>query len=144
MKLKNIIFIGFIATAIYTTSISANFGISTTSKETILKDTFNSYLLLDGNTFAESVNILKIAKSLENAENLDNDYLKLVLRLSDDIGVMADRIGVMADRILLMSDEIGVMADRILITQRIQNSNIEMTQNNISETRDILISLLNR
>ncbi len=36
------------------------------------------------------------------------------LRLSDDIGVMADRIGEMADRILWTEGQIGVMADRIV------------------------------
>ena len=49
-----------------------------------------------------------------------------MLRLSDDIGTMADRILEMADKILVMADNIGLMADRILATQLIQNSNIEL------------------
>jgi len=46
---------------------------------------------------------------------------KTILRLSDDIGVMADRI-------LLMAKEIGVMADRIVKTQEIQSANMVATQ----------------
>jgi len=49
-----------------------------------------------------------------------------MLRLSDDIGTMANRILEMADKILVMADNIGLMADRILATQLIQNSNIEL------------------
>jgi len=149
MKLKNIIFMSLITTTICTTTVSADFGITnnipvTSLNKTILDNTFNSYILLDNNSFAESLNLLNIAKSLEGAESVDDDYIRLILGLSTDIGTMADRIGTMADRILLMAGEIGVMADRILITQRIQNSNIEMTQKNLTETRDILVSLLNR
>jgi len=46
---------------------------------------------------------------------------KTILRLSDDIGVMADRI-------LLMAKEIGIMADRIVQTQEIQSKNLIATQ----------------
>jgi len=46
---------------------------------------------------------------------------KTILRLSDDIGVMADRI-------LLMAKEIGIMADRIVQTQEIQSKNLMATQ----------------
>lgn len=49
-----------------------------------------------------------------------------MLRLSDDIGTMANRILEMADKILVMADNIGLMADRILATQLIQNSNSEL------------------
>ena len=152
MKLKNIIFISLITTTICTTTVFADLGTTnsipvTSVNKNILDNTFNSYILLDNNTFAESLNLLNIAKSLESVEGMesvDDDYIRLILGLSNDIGTMADRIGIMADRILLMAEEIGVMADRILITQRIQNSNIQMTQTNLSETRDILVSLLNR
>ena len=65
--------------------------------------------------------------SSHHADNASEDYvytldamLKTTLRLSDDIGVMADRI-------LDMADKIGVMADRILETQRIQSKNLEAT-----------------
>lgn len=42
--------------------------------------------------------------------------LAAMLRLSQDIGTMADRILEMADRILLMADNIGTMADKIVYT----------------------------
>ncbi|MCP3176506.1 hypothetical protein MJO47_05270 [Desulfuromonas sp. KJ2020] len=52
--------------------------------------------------------------------------LMTMLRLSDDIGTMANRILEMADKILLMADNIGTMADRILATQIIQSDNLQM------------------
>ena len=63
-----------------------------------------------------------------HADNTNESYnnsieltSKIVLRLSDDIGVMADRI-------LLMAKEIGIMADRIVQTQEIQSKNLAATQ----------------
>lgn len=67
--------------------------------------------------------------------------LAAMLRLSDDIGTMADRIGEMADRILIMSNNIGLMADRILITQQLQNSNVVLTQNSILTTQQNIVAL---
>ena len=43
--------------------------------------------------------------------------LDAMLKLSDDIGVMADRILEMADLILAMADNIGLAADQIIATQ---------------------------
>ncbi len=77
-------------------------------------------LSTDINTLAATTDQLSIAQGIA-----------LTLRLSGDIGLMADRIGEMADKILVMSDNIGLMADRILITQQIQNDNIRLTQQNI-------------
>jgi hypothetical protein len=61
----------------------------------------------------------------DNANESYNNSIELtsktILRLSDDIGVMADRI-------LLMAKEIGIMADRILETQEIQSKNLAATQ----------------
>jgi HAMP domain-containing protein len=61
----------------------------------------------------------------DNANESYNNSIELtsktILRLSDDIGVMADRI-------LLMAKEIGIMADRILETQEIQSRNLAATQ----------------
>ncbi len=63
-----------------------------------------------------------------HADNMNESYnntlqetSKTILRLSDDIGVMADRI-------LLMAKEIGIMADRIVETQEIQSQNLAATQ----------------
>jgi len=64
-----------------------------------------------------------------------------MLRLSDDIGTMADRILEMADRILVMADNIGIMADRILITQQLQNSNVLLTQESVLQTQNNMVGL---
>ena len=80
-----------------------------------------------------SIENVKLAKTLaylasHQADNSNESYnntiettSKTILRLSDDIGVMADRI-------LLMAKEIGIMADRILETQEIQSANLIATQ----------------
>lgn len=65
-----------------------------------------------------------------------------ILRLSDDIGIMADRILEMADKILLMADNIGLMADRILETQVIQNNNIELVVDASLQTQRNVIALI--
>ncbi|MEN4053013.1 MULTISPECIES: hypothetical protein [Sulfurimonas] len=57
----------------------------------------------------------------ESYNNTIQTTSKTILRLSDDIGVMADRI-------LLMAKEIGIMADRIVETQEIQSKNLIATQ----------------
>ncbi len=67
--------------------------------------------------------------------------LTAMLRLSDDIGTMADRILEMADRILVMADNIGLMADRILLTQQLQNSNVALTQAAILVTQQNMVAL---
>lgn len=70
-----------------------------------------------------------------------NSSLYAMLRLSDDIGVMADRILEMADKILVMADNIGTMADRILATQIIQNNNIELVVEATLQTQQNMIML---
>jgi len=64
-----------------------------------------------------------------------------MLRLSDDIGVMANRILEMADKILAMADNIGAMADRILATQVIQNTNIKLIVDAVLQTQQNAIVL---
>ena len=81
--------------------------------------------------------------SIENTYDLV-EYraaLSAMLRLSDDIGTMADRILEMADRILVMADNIGLMADRILITQQLQSSNVALTQAAILVTQQNMVAL---
>ena len=68
--------------------------------------------------------------------------LYAMLRLSDDIGVMANRILEMADNILVMADNIGVMADRILATQLIQNTNIALVTEATLDTQKNTITLI--
>ena len=70
------------------------------------------------------------------------DALAAMLQLSTDIGSMADRIGEMADNILVMSDNIGLMADRILLTQELQNQNVELTINSILQTQTNTLALV--
>lgn len=81
--------------------------------------------------------------SIENTYDLV-EYraaLSAMLRLSDDIGTMADRILEMADRILVMANNIGLMADRILITQQLQSSNVALTQAAILVTQQNMVAL---
>lgn len=70
------------------------------------------------------------------------DALAAMLQLSTDIGAMTDRIGEMADNILVMSDNIGLMADRILLTQELQNRNVELTINSILQTQTNTLALI--
>jgi hypothetical protein len=67
--------------------------------------------------------------------------LDSMLRLSSDIGVMADRILEMADMILIMADNIGIMADRILATQVIQGDNIKVVVDASLETQKNILLL---
>lgn len=62
------------------------------------------------------------------------------LRLSTDIGLMADRILEMADRILVMSDNIGLMADRIVATQRLQRDNLALIEQAMLTTQSNMVA----
>ncbi len=88
-------------------------------------------LSTDLNTLSRTAEQINIAEGIS-----------AMLRLSDDIGVMADRIGEMADNILVMADNIGIMADRILLTQQIQNENVALTQASILTTQQNVIALV--
>jgi uncharacterized UPF0160 family protein len=86
-----------------------------------------------------SSNLLSISLALQNSATSDDlSYINAMLRLSDDIGTMADRIGEMADRIVATELQIGDMADRILETQTIQNVNIANTQANLLKAQENL------
>lgn len=92
---------------------------------------------------SDSVRIALELKTLDGAANLF-EYraaLSAMLRLSDDIGTMANRILEMADRILTMADNIGLMADRILATQRLQSANMALTQASLLTTQQNMIAL---
>lgn len=87
-----------------------------------------------------------LSQQLRNLDELSTMFgyrtsLAAMLRLSDDIGTMADRILEMADRILVMSTNIGAMADRILATQRLQNQNIAMIQSAMLTTQANMVAL---
>lgn len=70
------------------------------------------------------------------------DAITSMLQLSDDIGTMADRIGEMSDKILIMGDNIGLMADRILISQELQNENIQLSMGTILQTQTNVLTLV--
>lgn len=91
---------------------------------------------------------LRLSWEMRNIENVKDliEYrtgLSAMLRLSDDIGTMANRILEMADRILTMADNIGTMADRILITQQLQNSNIALSQAALLTTQGNMVQMSN-
>lgn len=111
----------------------------------------SSLMSLDSlSTLAVSMSVRSTALSLDvkKISGTTNmvDYqasLAAMLRLSQDIGAMADRILEMANKILVMADNIGVMADRILLTQQLQNSNIALTQASILTTQQNMVALSN-
>ena len=76
-----------------------------------------------------------IAVTAEDINTRIDNSEATTLRLSDDIGTMADRIGEMADRILWTELQIGVMADRIVESEYlISDSSLALAQMIQSET----------
>ena len=65
-----------------------------------------------------------------------------ILKLSSDIGLMADRILEMGDLILAMSDNIGLTADQIIAAQVIQNTNYAATLASVEATQSTAISII--
>lgn len=84
---------------------------------------------------------VETAAAVSPNQRIDNSEAT-TLRLSDDIGQMAEHIGEMADRIGQMADRIGVMADRILATQRIQSENMEASQESIRDTLRLMAEIV--
>jgi len=87
-----------------------------------------------------TVQISSIASATATS-SLDSS-LKAMLRLSDDIGLMADRILEMANKILIMADNIGLMADRIVATQIIQSDNLKVVVDAILQTQTNIIEVI--
>lgn len=83
-----------------------------------------------------------IALSASTGSTTLKDSLATTLRLSDDIGTMADRILEMANKILVMADNIGLMADRILTTQTIQSTNLKVVLDATLQTQTNIIQLI--
>lgn len=79
--------------------------------------------------------------SITTTSTLSNS-LSAMLRLSDDIGLMANRILEMADKILVMADNIGLMADRIIATQIIQSDNLKLVVDASLQTQTNTIQLI--
>lgn len=65
--------------------------------------------------------------------NVDHElYVNAMLRLSDDIGKMADRILVMADKILVMGDKMEDVALKMLDLMDTTQSNLLIAQENFN------------
>ena len=99
--------------------------------------------LAQSQTMLEMSNNLSIAsQNINGISSINNEYITAMLRLSDDIGTMADRIGEMADRIVQTEILIGEMADRIVeVAQMIINNNAQ-TQLNILAAQENFNDLL--
>ena len=124
----------------------------------LVNDSFSSPITLDEETLLLTEDLFVSVASLSNQSSLLSDEMSLLqpdtngfilsdaitamLKLSSDIGEMADRIGEMADNILIMSDNIGLMADRILETQVIQSENMILTQNTVMQTQTNTLALV--
>lgn len=127
------------ATNVVSDSISSPFSIDTASLDS-LDDLSNLTTSIANTIKSMSMDLGSISSTAEIAEF--DTLLAAMLRLSTDIGDMANRIGEMADRILVVADNIGIMADRILITQQLQSSNVIAVQNAmlVSQQNAIAIS----
>ncbi len=65
--------------------------------------------------------------------NVDHElYVTAMLRLSDDIGKMADRILVMADKMLVMGDKMQVVAEKMIDMMGTTQSNLLTAQENFN------------
>ncbi|WP_457573254.1 hypothetical protein [Desulfolithobacter sp.] len=115
--------------------------LSLTSDMLVALQTLSTVSLSLANAFADlTVQIGELATST-SLTVLDSS-LAAMLRLSDDIGLMADRILEMADKILVMADNIGLMADRIIATQIIQSDNLKLILDATLATQDNTIKLV--
>lgn len=92
----------------------------------------NAQMALIASIESRMNDLLQSGQTLNQA---DSAWLSAMLRLSSDIGLMADRIGVMADRI-------GTMSDRIVATQVLQSDNFLATQSNSLESQQLVNTLL--
>ena len=72
----------------------------------------------------------------------NSEYLMAMLRLSSDIGLMANRIGEMANRIVYTEELIGAMSDRIVTVSQALLGNNQATQTNVLTTQTNLGALL--
>ena len=88
-------------------------------------------------SLAQSNALLHLSETLlTRSENIDpnnanSEYVQAMLRLSLDIGTMANRIGEMANRIVYTEELIGVMADRIVTVSNALLSNNQATHTNV-------------
>ncbi len=115
--------------------------LSLTPEMLVALQTLSTVTLSLANTCADlTVQIGTLAATTFNSA-LESS-LAAMLRLSDDIGLMADRILEMADKILVMADNIGEMADRIIATQVIQSNNLKLIVDAVLTTQTNIIKLI--
>ena len=99
-------------------------------------------------SLAQSNALLHLSETLlTRSENIDpnnanSEYVQAMLRLSLDIGTMANRIGEMANRIVYTEELIGVMADRIVTVSNALLGNNQATQTNVLAAQKNLNTLL--
>lgn len=98
----------------------------------------NAALASSLNGYAQAVNTL--APSTDIA--VLNDAVYSMLRLARDIGVMGGRIVEMGDDINIMADNIGLMSLRIIETQTIQQTNLDITQANLTASQITSVSVI--
>ena len=108
----------------------------------VLLDTMTGNLEQSRKSLDMSIDLLKASRNINSTDGISNEYLLAMLRLSDDIGVMADRIGEMADRIVQTEILIGEMADRIVAVSEMIISNNAQTQLNLLEAQKNFNNLL--
>ncbi len=89
---------------------------------------------------------IRLALELNSIESVADLFeyragLSAMLRLSDDIGTMADRILEMSNRILVMADNISSMADKIVFTITLQSSNMQFIQASLLTTQQNMAAL---
>jgi hypothetical protein len=121
-------------------------------------DAANGTLYIDGTTIMQLYNLSTMLTFLATAvdgyivaiEGLEastsaptlKDSLGSMLKLSADIGSMADSIGEMADTILAMADNIGMVGDEIVATQQFQSANLFAVQNSVLATQMMAINII--
>lgn len=98
----------------------------------------NAALAASLNSYANAVNTLAPTTDIA----VLNDSVNSMLRLAADIGLMGNRIVEMGDNIGIMADNIGLMTLRIVDTQTLQQSNLGLTQANISSAQITTITVI--
>lgn len=129
----------------YLTSVQTVYG-QITTPVTLTAADLTALDTLSGLAKGMAADSVRLSLELRNIEAVADLFeyraaLSAMLRLADDIGVMANRILEMADRILVMADNIGAMADRILLTQQLQNANVALTQASILTTQQNMVAM---
>jgi len=143
--MKKSFFVLFITSVLTLSSYGFSFGDS--CDYTAVSEADNGSMV---SNLEQSASLLKVSQNLvslstqllANPSTTNAEYVSAMLRLSDDIGEMAERIGEMADRIVATELQIGIMADRILETQELQNTNVALTQANILKAQQNFQTLL--